>query len=115
MDYMLNDKESTLRYYINKIFRNIKKFLHINSNIDPTNLNKIFDAIKYGDFSNYQLNEESLKDFLNSYIDGAYYKVGPNKDITLKHFPTLQDFHSALDSLKACLFIANGAKYISDV
>lgn len=24
MDYMLNDKESTLRYYINKIFRNIK-------------------------------------------------------------------------------------------
>lgn len=115
MDYMLNDKESTLRYYINKIFRNIKKFLHINSNIDPTNLNKIFDAIKYGDFSNYQLNEESLKDFLNSYTDGAYYKVGPNKDITLKHFPTLQDFHSALDSLKACLFIANGAKYISDV
>lgn len=115
MDYMLNDKESTLRYYINKIFRNIKKFLHINSNIDPTNLNKIFDAIKYGDFSNYQLNEESLKDFLDSYTDGAYYKVGPNKDITLKHFPTLQDFHSALDSLKACLFIANGAKYISDV
>ena len=115
MDYMLNDKESTLRYYINKIFRNIKKFLHINSNIDPTNLNKIFDAIKYGDFSNYQLNEESLKDFLHSYTDGAYYKVGPNKDITLKHFPTLQDFHSALDSLKACLFIANGAKYISDV
>jgi hypothetical protein len=53
MDYMLNDKESTLRYYINKIFRNIKKFLNINSNIDPTNLNKIFDSIKYGDFSNY--------------------------------------------------------------
>lgn len=115
MDYMLNDKESTLRYYINKIFRNIKKFLNINSNIDPTNLNKIFDSIKYGDFSNYQLNEESIKDFLDSYTDGAYYKVGPNKDITLKHFPTLQDFHSALDSLKACLFIANGAKYISDI
>lgn len=115
MDYMLNDRESSLRYYINKIFRNIKKFLHINSTIDPTNLNKIFDAIKYGDFANYQLDEESLKDFLNSYTDGAYYKVGPNKDITLKHFPTLQDFHSALDSLKACLFIANGAKYISDV
>lgn len=115
MDYMLNDKESTLRYYINKIFRSIKKFLHINSNINPTNLNKIFDAIKYGDFSNYKLNEESLKDFLDSYTNGAYYKVGPNKNITLKHFPTLQDFHSALDSLKACLFIANGAKYISDV
>ena len=115
MDYMLNDKESTLRYYINKIFRSIKKFLYINSNINPTNLNKIFDAIKYGDFSNYKLNEESLKDFLDSYTDGAYYKVGPNKNITLKHFPTLQDFHSALDSLKACLFIANGAKYISDV
>lgn len=115
MDYMLNDRESSLRYYINKIFRNIKKFLHINSTIDPTNLNKIFDAIKYGDFANYQLDEESLKDFLNSYTDGAYYKVGPNKDITLKHFPTLQDFYSALDSLKACLFIANGAKYISDI
>lgn len=115
MDYMLNDKESTLRYYINKMFRNFKKFFHINSSIDPTNLNKIFDAIKYGDFASYKLDEDSLKDFMNSYTDGAYYKVGPNKDVTLKHFPTLQDFHSALDSLKACMFIANGAKYISDI
>lgn len=115
MDYMLNDKESTLRYYINKMFRNFKKFFHINSSIDPTNLNKIFDAIKYGDFASYKLDEDSLKDFMDSYTDGAYYKVGPNKDVTLKHFPTLQDFHSALDSLKACMFIANGAKYISDI
>lgn len=115
MDYMLNDKESTLRYYINKIFRNIKKFIGINTNINPSNLNTIFDAIKYGDFSKYQLDEDSVNAFTKQYQGEAYYKVGPNKDIVLKHFPNRWDFDSALDSLKACMFISNGAKYLSDI
>ena len=115
MDYMLNDKQSSLRYYINKIFRNIKKFLHLNSKLTDYDLKQMFDAIKYGDFKKYALNEESYKAFADAYKDGAYYKIGPNTDYTPVHFLTINDFHSALDSLKACLFVANGAKYISDI
>jgi len=115
MDYMLNDKDTKFRYYINKIFRNLKKLIGFNTKLGKASLNQIFDAIKYGDFAKYKLNEESLLDFLNSYKTGAYYKVGPNQDVTLKYFPTIHDFESALDSLKSCLFIANGAKYLTDI
>ena len=115
MDYMLDDKESTFRYYIKKWFRNIKKFLHINSKLNPSELNTIFDAIKYGDFNKHALDKESYLEFVKAYETGAFYKVGPNKDYTPVHFPTLSDFDSAVDSLKACMFIANGAKYISDI
>ena len=115
MDYMLNDKDTKFRYYINKIFRNLKKLIGFNTKLGKASLNQIFDAIKYGDFAKYKLNEESLLDFLNSYKTGAYYKVGPNQDVILKYFPTIHDFESALDSLKSCLFIANGAKYLTDI
>lgn len=115
MDYMLNDKESKFRYYINKIFRNIKKLLGLQTNLGKASLNDVFNMIKYGDFSKYKMNEESLKSFIDSYKDGAFYKVGKNGDITLKYFPTIHEFESALDSLKSCLFISNGTKYLSDI
>lgn len=115
MDYMLNDKESTFRYYVTKLFRNIKKFLHINVSLNPADLNSIFDAIKYGDFRKHALDKESYNEFIKAYESGAYYKVGPDKEYTPVNFPTLAEFDSAIDSLKACMFIANGAKYISDI
>nr|DAO36530.1 MAG TPA: hypothetical protein [Bacteriophage sp.] len=52
---------------------------------------------------------------MDSYKDGAFYKVGRNMDVSLKYFPTIHEFESALDSLKSCLFIANGTKYLSDI
>lgn len=115
MDYMLNDKESAFRYYITKLFRNIKKFLHINASLNPSDLDSIFDAIKYGDFRKHALDKESYNEFVKAYESGAYYKVGPDKEYTPVNFPTLAEFDSAIDSLKACMFIANGAKYISDI
>lgn len=115
MDYMLTDKENKFRYYINKIFRNIKKLLGFQNELGKASLKEVFDMIKYGDFAKYKLNEKSLKLFMESYGRGAYYKVGKNQDISLKHFPTIHEFESALDSLKSCLFIANGTKYLSDI
>ena len=116
MEYMLNDKQSTLRYYLNKIFRDILRFIGINRKINPRNLNSIFQAIKYGDFSKYKLDQESVKEFKQAYIDNAaYYKVGRNNDYQPNHFPTLSDFHTTMNSLKSCLLIANGVKYISDI
>jgi hypothetical protein len=115
MDYMLNDKENTLRYYINKIFRNIKNILGFGPKLNRATLNQVFDMIKYGDFKKYQMDEKSKQDFLNSYEKGAYYKVGPNNDVTLQHFPTPYDFESTLDSLKSALFISNGVKMLSDI
>lgn len=115
MDYMLNDKESKFRYYINKIFRNIKKLLGLQTSLGKASLNNIFDMIKYGDFSKYKMDQKSLKSFMDSYKDGAFYKVGRNMDVSLKYFPTIHEFESALDSLKSCLFIANGTKYLSDI
>jgi hypothetical protein len=55
MDYMLNDKESKFRYYINKIFRNIKKLLGLQTSLGKASLNNVFDMIKYGDFSKYKM------------------------------------------------------------
>lgn len=116
MEYMLNDKQSPLRYYINKIFRDILRFIGINRSINPRNLNSIYQAIKYGDFRKYKLNEESIKEFNEAYINNeAYYKVGKNKDYQPNHFPTLADFHTTMNSLKSCLLIANGTKFISDI
>lgn len=115
MDYMLNDKESKFRYYINKIFRNIKKLLGLQTSLGKASLNNVFDMIKYGDFSKYKMDQKSLKSFMDSYKDGAFYKVGRNMDVSLKYFPTIHEFESALDSLKSCLFIANGTKYLSDI
>ena len=116
MEYMLNDKQSPLRYYINKIFRDILRFIGINRSINPRNLNSIYQAIKYGDFRKYKLNEESIKEFNQAYINNeAYYKVGKNKDYQPNHFPTLADFHTTMNSLKSCLLIANGTKFISDI
>ena len=116
MEYMLNDKQSPLRYYINKIFRDILRFIGINRSINPRNLNSIYQAIKYGDFRKYKLNEESIKEFNEAYINNeAYYKVGKNKDYQPNHFPTLADFHTTVNSLKSCLLIANGTKFISDI
>ena len=116
MEYMLNDKQSTLRYYLNKIFRDILRFIGINHKINPRNLNSIFQAIKYGDFHRYKLNQESLEEFKQAYIDNAaYYKVGKNNDYQPNHFPTLSDFHTTMNSLKSCLLLANGVKYISDI
>ena len=116
MEYMLNDKQSPLRYYINKIFRDILRFIGINRSINPRNLNSIYQAIKYGDFRKYKLNEESIKEFNKAYINNeVYYKVGKNKDYQPNHFPTLADFHTTVNSLKSCLLIANGTKFISDI
>lgn len=116
MEYMLNDKQSTLRYYLNKIFRDILRFIGINHKINPRNLNSIFQAIKYGDFRRYKLNQESLEEFKQAYIDNAaYYKVGKNNDYQPNHFPTLSDFHTTMNSLKSCLLLANGVKYVSDI
>lgn len=115
MDYMLNDKESKFRYYINKIFRNIKKLLGLQTKLGKTSLNDVFRMIKYGDFAKYKMNQQSLKSFMDSYKNGAFYKVGKNGDVILKYFPTIHEFESALDSLKSCLFIANGTKYLSDI
>ena len=116
MEYMLNDKQSPLRYYINKIFRDILRFIGINRSINPRNLNSIYQAIKYGDFRKYKLNEDSIKEFNEAYINNeAYYKVGKNKDYQPNHFPTLADFHTTVNSLKSCLLIANGTKFISDI
>ncbi len=117
MDFMINENESALRFYITKAFRNIKKFLHLNKALNFSDANQMFNAIKYGDFKDYKLDKESVKEFEAAYgqNDGAYYKVGPNKDYTPVHFPTMAEFDSAIDSLKACMFLANGARYISDI
>lgn len=116
MEYMLNDKQSTLRYYINKIFRDILKFVGLNRKINPRNLNSIYQAIKYGDFKSYKLNEASVAEFKNAYIDNeAYYKVGKDGIYQPNHFPTLSDFHTTMSSLCSCLLIANGIKFISDI
>ena len=116
MEYMLNDKQSTLRYYINKIFRDILKFVGLNRRINPRNLNSIYQAIKYGDFKSYKLNEASVAEFKNAYIDNeAYYKVGKDGIYQPNHFPTLSDFHTTMSSLRSCLLIANGVKFISDI
>lgn len=116
MEYMLNDKQTPLRYYINKIFRDILRFIGINRSINPRNLDSIYKAIKYGDFRKYKLNEASIKEFNEAYIDNeVYYKVGRNKDYQPNHFPTLANFHTTVSSLKSCLLIANGTKYISDI
>lgn len=116
MEYMLNDKQSAFRYYINKIFRDILKFIGLNKKINPRNLNSIFEAIKYGDFSKYKLNQESLDAFRKAYIaNEVYYKVGKNKNYQPNHFPTLADFHRTANALKSCLLIANGTKFISDI
>ena len=116
MEYMLNDKQSTLRYYINKIFRDILKFVGLNRKINPRNLNSIYQAIKYGDFKSYKLNEASVAEFKNAYIDNeAYYKVGKDGTYQPNHFPTLSDFHTTMSSLRSCLLIANGVKFISDI
>ena len=116
MEYMLNDKQSVLRYYINKIFRDILRFIGLNRSINPRNLNSIYQAIKYGDFRKYKLNEASVAEFKNAYIDNeVYYKVGRNNNYQPNHFPTLSDFHTTMASLRSCLLIANGTKYISDI
>ena len=116
MEYMLNDKQSTLRYYINKIFRDILKFVGLNRKINPRNLNSIYQAIKYGDFKSYKLNDASVAEFKNAYIDNeAYYKVGKDGIYQPNHFPTLSDFHTTMSSLRSCLLIANGVKFISDI
>lgn len=116
MEYMLNDKQSTLRYYINKIFRDILRFIGLNRSINPRNLNSIYQAIKYGDFRKYKLNDASVAEFKNAYIDNeAYYKVGREGNYQPNHFPTLADFHTTMASLRSCLLIANGTKYISDI
>ena len=116
MEYMLNDKQSTLRYYINKIFRDILRFIGLNRSINPRNLNSIYQAIKYGDFRKYKLNDASVAEFKNAYIDNeAYYKVGIEGNYQPNHFPTLADFHTTMASLRSCLLIANGTKYISDI
>ena len=116
MEYMLNDKQSTLRYYINKIFRDILRFIGLNRRINPRNLNSIYQAIKYGDFKSYKLNEASVAEFKNAYIDNeAYYKVGKDGIYQPNHFPTLSDFHTTMSSLRSCLLIANGVKFISDI
>ena len=116
MEYMLNDKQSTLRYYINKIFRDILRFIGLNRSINPRNLNSIYQAIKYGDFRKYKLNDASVAEFKNAYIDNeAYYKVGRDSNYQPNHFPTLADFHTTMASLRSCLLIANGTKYISDI
>lgn len=116
MEYMLNDKQSTLRYYINKIFRDILRFVGLNRSINPRNLNSIYQAIKYGDFRKYKLNDASVAEFKNAYIDNeAYYKVGREGNYQPNHFPTLADFHTTMSSLRSCLLIANGTKYISDI
>lgn len=116
MEYMLNDKQSTLRYYINKIFRDILRFIGLNRRINPRNLNSIYQAIKYGDFKSYKLNEASVAEFKNAYIDNeAYYKVGKDGTYQPNHFPTLSDFHTTMSSLRSCLLIANGVKFISDI
>ena len=116
MEYMLNDKQSTLRYYINKIFRDILKFVGLNRKINPRNLNSVYQAIKYGDFRKYKLNDASVAEFKNAYIDNeAYYKVGKDGIYQPNHFPTLSDFHTTMSSLCSCLLIANGVKFISDI
>lgn len=116
MEYMLNDKQSTLRYYINKIFRDILRFIGLNRSINPRNLNSIYQAIKYGDFRKYKLNDASIAEFKNAYIDNeAYYKVGRDGNYQPNHFPTLADFHTTMASLRSCLLISNGTKYISDI
>lgn len=116
MEYMLNDKQSKLRYYINKIFRDILHFIGINKGINPRNLNQIFEAIKYGDFKNYKLDQNSIEEFNKAYTEGgAYYTVGENRDYTPAHFPTLADFHTTVSSLKASLLLSNGVRYISDI
>lgn len=116
MEYMLNDKQSTLRYYINKIFRDILRFIGLNRRINPRNLNSIYQAIKYGDFRKYKLNDASVADFKNAYIDNeAYYKVGKDGIYQPNHFPTLSDFHTTMSSLRSCLLISNGVKFISDI
>ena len=116
MEYMLNDKQSTLRYYINKIFRDILKFVGLNRKINPRNLNSIYQAIKYGDFRKHKLNDASVAEFKNAYINNeAYYKVGKDGIYQPNHFPTLSDFHTTMSSLRSCLLIANGVKFISDI
>ena len=118
MDYMIGDMDKGIRYYVKKMFRNIKRFLRINTyDINPSDLNSIFDKIKYGDFRKYQLDKESIEAFTKVYGEdfGATYKVGPNNDVTLKYFPLISDFNSAVDSLKACLFFVNGVQTIEDI
>lgn len=116
MEFMLNDSQSNFRYFINKIFRNIKKFIGINAKLDPRNLLTFYNAIKYGDFSKYKINKESLAEFVKAYPeDGAYFKIGKNKDYTPTHFPTLYDFHTAINSLRSTLLIYNDVEGISDI
>ena len=116
MEYMLNDKQSTLRYYISKVFRDILRFIGINKGINPSNLNSIFEAIKYGDFAHYKLDSASIKEFNDAYLgQGANYMIGKNNDYQPTHFPTLADFHTTEHSLLSCLLISNGTKYISDI
>lgn len=115
MDFMLNDKEGKVRYFINKVFRIMKKFIGINTNMNNKDLTQIFNAIKYGEFSKYKLDEESKKDFLSSYGNNINYKVGKNHDVSLVNFPLKSDFDSAISSLKSALFLVNGVKYFSDI
>ena len=112
---MLSDKEGKVRYFINKVFRIMKKFIGINTNMNNRDLTQIFNAIKYGEFSKYKLDEESRKDFLASYGNNINYKVGKNHDVSLVNFPLKSDFDSAVSSLKSALFLVNGVKYFSDI
>ena len=115
MDFMIQNSSTGLRYQIAKLFRNIKSFIGLNSKFKPTDLHTVFNAIRFGDFSNYKLNQQSIDEFKKAYSEGPYYKIGSEKNVELKYFKDSSQFRSALESLKACLFLANGAKNISDI
>lgn len=116
MNYMLDQSESNVLFFIKKLFHDFKRFVGINNGLTPGNLRSVFSAIKYGDFKEYKLNKQAVEEFKKAYSkEGPYYKIGKDKNVTLQHFKTGYELHTALQSLAACLFLANGAKKISDI
>lgn len=115
MDYMIQNEEPTWRFKIKQWFRQLKKYVGLMSNTTDYTLQSLFEAIRYGDFKNHKLDEESLAEFREKYRQGAFYKIGKNKDVELTNINTPYEYQNLLNSLVGVFVLANNVKYVSDI
>lgn len=115
-EYMIDRK--SIKYKIQKFFSAIKTFVQKMFGIatQPRSaVTQLFDKIARGDFKNYALDEASIKEFEDSYINGANFTVGPNNDYEPKNIPSLYDYYSTVKSLMSTAFVLSDVKSLQDL